>query len=132
MQLLLIILAELARPDDQGTNWYAWATAQCGHALLGAMMAAFGLLLGQPALAVWLVVGVAYALIKELPDYAIAPGWRAARDSLRDALFVAGGAGLAAALYAQSAWAWVAMAAIAAGLIIGVMQRARAALRATT
>ena len=130
MRVLRLIVDELSRPDDQGADWYAWATVQAGHALLGTMMAAAGLLLGQPALTVLLAVALGYGLLKELPDLAAQPGWRMARDCLRDWLFVAGGAGLAVALHQNSPWAWVAMGAIASGLIIGVVQRARAALRA--
>jgi len=122
------ILAELRRPDDQGADWYGWLTAQSGHALLGVALAGAGIMAGAAPLAAWIVVGVAYAVVKELPDYAVSPGWRAARDSLRDALFVAGGAGLAATLAAGSALFWAALAAIAAGLAIGTYQRAARAL----
>lgn len=128
IRVLRAILAELARPDDQGRDWYAWATAQCGHALLGAILAGVGVMLGQPALTVWLVVSIGYGIGKELPDYASAPGWAAARDSLRDALFVAGGAGLAVTLAAGSPWFWTALAAIVCGLAVGTYQRAARAL----
>lgn len=124
------IARELARPDDQGRDWYAWLTAQAGHALLGVVMAGAWIIAGGDALTAWVVVGVVYALAKELPDYAVAPGWRMARDCLRDALFVSGGAGLAATLAAGSAWFWLALGAIAAGLIIGTYQRAARVLAA--
>lgn len=124
------ILRELARPDDQGANWYAWLTAQSGHALLGVAMAGAWIMAGGAALAAWIVVGIVYALAKELPDYAVAPSWRTARDCLRDALFVSGGAGLAATLAAGSVWFWLALGAIAAGLTIGTYQRAARVLAA--
>ncbi|UXQ89163.1 hypothetical protein [Synechococcus phage MinM1] len=130
MRVLRAILAELARPDDQGRDWYGWLTAQAGHALLGVVLAGAWVTAGGDALTAWLVVGIAYALAKELPDYAIAPGWRTARDCLRDALFVSGGAGLAATLAAGSALFWLALGAIAAGLTIGTYQRAARALAA--
>ena len=128
--VLRAIARELARPDDQGANWYAWLTAQSGHALLGVAMAGAWVSAGGAALTAWIVVGVVYALAKELPDYAISPGWRTARDCLRDALFVSGGAGLAATLATGSALYWLALAAIAAGLAIGTYQRAARALSA--
>ena len=124
------ILRELARPDDQGASWYGWLTAQSGHALLGVAMAGAWIMAGGDPLTAWIVVGLVYALAKELPDYAISPGWRTARDCLRDALFVSGGAGLAATLAAGSALYWLALAAIAAGLAIGTYQRAARALSA--
>lgn len=124
MRVLRAILAELARPDDQGRNWYAWLTAQAGHALVGVMAAGAAVMAGAPPLLVWLFVSVGYGVGKELPDYALDPGWRSLRDSIRDALFVAGGAGMAAALVAGSAWFWPAQAAVAAGLAIGAYQRA--------
>lgn len=124
------ILRELALPDDQGASWYAWLTAQAGHALLGVVLAGVWVSAGGAALTAWIVVGLVYALAKELPDYASAPGWRTARDCLRDALFVSGGAGLAATLAAGSALYWLALGAIAAGLAIGTYQRAARALAA--
>ena len=122
------ILAELARPDDQGRDWYGWLTAQSGHALLGVALAGAWMQAGGDPLTAWIVVGLVYAVAKELPDYAVAQSWRAARDCLRDALFVAGGAGLAATLATGSPLFWLALAAIAAGLAIGTYQRAARAL----
>ena len=127
-RVLRAIAAELARPDDQGQDWYGWLTAQSGHALLGVALAGACVQAGGDALTAWVVVGVVYALAKELPDYAISPGWRTARDCLRDALFVSGGAGLAATLATGSALFWLALAAIAAGLAIGTYQRAARAI----
>jgi hypothetical protein len=122
------ILAELRRPDDQGRDWYGWLTAQAGHALLGVVLAGAWVQAGGDALAAWVVVGLVYAVAKELPDYAVAQSWRTARDCLRDALFVSGGAGLAATLATGSPLFWAALAAIAAGLAIGTYQRAARAL----
>jgi hypothetical protein len=122
------ILAELRRPDDQGASWYGWATAQAGHALLGLFLSAAAVMLGAPAVATWVVVSIFYALIKEVPDYAMAPSWRAARDCLRDWLFVVGGSGAAVTLHAASPWFWPAMLAVIVGLAIGTYQRAARAL----
>ena len=126
-RVLRAILAELARPDDQGRDWYAWLTAQAGHALLGVAMAGAWIMAGGAALTAWLVVALGYGGAKELPDLRRAPSWRTARDCLRDWLFVAGGAALAATLATGSALYWLALAAIAAGLSIGTYQRARRA-----
>ena len=129
-RVIRAIARELARPDDQGANWYGWLTAQSGHALLGVAMAGAFIMAGGAALTAWVVVGVGYATAKELPDYVVSPAWRTARDCLRDALFVSGGAGLAATLAAGSALYWLALGAIAAGLAIGTYQRAARALAA--
>ena len=129
-RVIRAILRELARPDDQGANWYGWMTAQAGHALLGVCFASAWIMAGGAALTAWVVMGIGYAAAKELPDYVVSPGWRTARDCLRDALFVSGGAGLAATLATGSALFWLALAAIAAGLAIGTYQRAARALTA--
>ena len=70
-RVLRAILAELARPDDQGRDWYGWLTAQAGHALLGVVLAGAWIMAGGAALTAWIVVGLVYALAKELPDYAV-------------------------------------------------------------
>jgi hypothetical protein len=128
IRVIRAILAELARPDDQGRDWYGWLTAQAGHALLGVVAAGAWIMAGGDVLAAWISVGLVYALAKEVPDYLSAPSWRTARDSLRDALFVSGGAGLAATLAAASALFWLALAALAVGLALGTYQRAARAL----
>lgn len=127
IRVIRAMLRELARPDDQGRDWYGWLTAQAGHALLGVVLVGTWVAAGGAPLTAWTVVGVAYALVKELPDYATAPSWRTVRDCLRDALFVAGGAGLAAAIAAGSSLYWLALAGVVAGLAIGTYQRARRA-----
>lgn len=127
-RVLRAIKAELKRPDDQGASWYGWLTAQCGHALLGSMVAGGAVMLGAPGLAAWLAISVLYGLGKELPDYISAPSWRNARDCIRDALFVSGGAGMAVTLAAGSAWVWLALGAVVGGLAIGTYQRAARAL----
>ena len=127
-RVIRAIYDELRRPDDQGVYWYGWLTAQAGHALLGLFFAAGAVMLGAPGLAAWVVVSLIYGLVKEVPDYAQAPGWRTLRDCLRDWLFVVGGAGVAATLYAGSGWFWAALASVVAGLAIGTYQRAARAL----
>lgn len=121
------VARELARPDDQGRDWYAWGTAQLAHAAIGVALAGAACLAGLAPVTAALVAGGGYAVAKELPDLLRAPGWRTARDCLRDALFVAGGAAVAAALHAGSvpAFAW-AVAAVLIGLAVGVYQRVTA------
>lgn len=126
---LRLILAELGKPDDQGVDFYAWLTAQSGHALLGLLLAGLAVMVGLPAIAAWVIVAINYALIKELPDFALQPGWRAARDGLRDWLFVAGGALAAVTLHAGSSLGFgLAVTSIVAGLAIGTYQRAERAI----
>jgi len=67
---------------------------------------------------------LAYALFKEVPDFLRKPGWAAARDSVQDALFVAGGALLVAAVAGghQNLFA-AALGAVLIGLGWGVLER---------
>lgn len=125
---LILVLDDLGRPAQPG-DWYDWAASQLGHAMIGAVGAGAALLAGAPV--AWALAGVvlAYAA-KEAADLMRAPGWRIARDSLHDTAFVASGAVLAAGLHGGRPWLFaLAVGAGLAGLLAGVLPRARAALR---
>lgn len=117
------IFAELARPDAQKENWFAWAAAQMAHGLIGVVLAGALAFILPPAWA-FAVAALGYALAKEVPDYLRAPGWAGARDNVQDALFVTAGAALAVAIFTANAVLFFAvLVAAAAGLFLGVWAR---------
>lgn len=119
-----VILQELARPDAQRGDWVAWSSNQLSHAFIGAVLAGGAIVLGYGAWPGAAALALAYAGLKELPDFLKAPGWAAARDSVQDALFVAGGALLASSLHLQDGWFFaLALAAVLGGLAWGVVER---------
>lgn len=61
MSLLGKLMDELKRPDDQGNDWYGWATNQMSHTLLGVVTA-----LHFPNAA--LQMAAIFALLKETAD----------------------------------------------------------------
>jgi len=127
-----LILDGIRTPDAHGRDWWAWGAGQMAHALIGLLLAALLFAwLGDAWIAAGLGAAI-YAVGKEVPDGLRECSQRGWRDAAHDALFVAAGAVLAAALLLQD-WRAFAVAFVAGGtgLIIGVMQRARAALRAT-
>jgi hypothetical protein len=123
MAKLRLIWAELARPSAQKADWFGWAAAQMAHAMIGVALAgALAFLL--PGLWAFGIAALGYAAVKELPDFLRAPGWAAARDATQDALFVAAGAAMAVAIHGADALLFgLVLAASAAGLGVGVLQR---------
>jgi len=89
MSMIRRILSELRTPDDQGRDWYGWATNQLAHAFLGALVAyAF------PAAAIQMTLIVAVA--KETVDILRKPISRVALlDSAFDVCFWAIGSAIA-------------------------------------
>lgn len=118
-----LILTELARPDAQKENWFAWAAAQMAHGLIGAVLAG-ALAFMLPLAWAFGVAALGYAALKEGRDFRTAPGWAMARDCAQDALFVTAGAALAVAIFAANAALFFAVLfAAAAGLFLGVWAR---------
>lgn len=125
MKLVTYLLKELERPDDQGLNWYAWATNQMSHALLGVGLAAVILTFSTDAAALAGVFG--FATIKELLD--ILRGGRF-QDSVQDLAFQLMGGFLAACLFtAQQEGIWLAVGSLILWVLAGVYPRARRALK---
>lgn len=120
------VLAELARPDAQRADWLAWSANQLSHSFIGAALAGAAIVSGiEPWLGAALAAGF-YAAVKEVPDFARAPGWAAARDAFQDSLFVAGGAVMLAAVSISAPVLFgLALVGIIGGLIAGVWQRVR-------
>ncbi len=94
MKIITTLLKELKRPDDQGRDWYGWATNQMSHTLLGLGVAAVVLPWGTPLLALMAALGV--AVFKEIADL-IRGG--VVKDSVQDLHFQLLGAFLAVFLY---------------------------------
>ena len=94
MKIITTLLKELERPDDQGRDWYGWATNQMSHTLLGLGVAAVVLPWGTPVLALMAALGV--AVFKEIADL-IRGG--VVKDSVQDLHFQLLGAFLAVFLY---------------------------------
>jgi hypothetical protein len=133
-KLLRAIAAELARPDDQGVDWYAWATNQLSHLAVALLATALLLSLGLDATTATLTT-VSLATIKEIADLlAGSPDeWRALRDSLRDWVFMALGAVLIYTVtHHLDAWTLCAAATALALIASGILPRARRALAAKT
>lgn len=83
------IIIELKKPDDFSKNWYAWATNQIGHFVIGLMLAAIFTAIGYwlfgeipYKLPLWLSIAITYALWESMQ------GWNG-RDTIEDWLFVA-------------------------------------------
>lgn len=73
--MIKLIIAELGRPDDQGRDWYGWASNQLSHAFIGLVLAIhFGF-----------VASVATACLKELIDLIKKPA--SIMDSVTDVVF---------------------------------------------
>lgn len=119
------VFDELAWPDDQRDDWFGWAAAQMAHGLIGAaLVGALALIFGVGAWWAAGIVAAGYAAIKEGPDIWRGRTWRVLRDSIHDALFVAGGAIMAASLLRAEPWAFgAAVSAIIYGLAWGVAVR---------
>lgn len=118
------VLQELARPDAQRGDWMAWSSNQLSHAFIGAVLAGGAIVLGYGAWPGAAALALAYAIFKEAPDFLRNPGWAAARDSVQDALFVAGGALLVAAVAGEHDRLFaMALVAVLVGLGWGVLER---------
>lgn len=117
MKIFTSIAQELRTPDDQGKDWYGWASNQLSHALFGVIIA---LHLPGGAIEVALIV----ALLKECFDLVQNFTRRAVVDSLVDATFWVIGAWLIVAEDKTLATIILAFA-----LICGVIPRVRKSLR---
>jgi hypothetical protein len=104
-------LKELARPDNQGNDWYAWASNQMSHALLGVIVALY-----YPSVVLAVIIGS----LKECVDLLKAPKKATLFDSVQDVAFWAMGAWLIIASDKN-----VAVIFLLFGLVCGVIPRIR-------
>lgn len=127
MTWLTAILKELERPDDQGRDWYGWATNQMSHGLLGVA----GVAVIMAAVVPFVALGIVLALAATKEGYDLAKGGRF-KDSVQDFAFQSLGGVLALALMTQDqVAAWAAVSVFSLGLLGGVIPRARRALTQT-
>jgi hypothetical protein len=118
-----LIMAELNTPSAQRDSWFSWGAGQMAHAVIGAVLAGGLLFVLSPAWA-FAVAALGYALGKEVPDFLRARTWANARDCVQDTLFVTAGAALVVAIHGADALLFgLVLAASAAGLGVGVLQR---------
>lgn len=113
------ILDSLDTPDAQNRDWYAWATNQMSHALLGVAVA---LLFPVYALQVTFLI----AALKEIGDVIRVPTWATAKDSCIDVTFWMLGALLIVFGHAPL----IGISLITCGLVIGIFPRLHKALTA--
>jgi len=127
MKALRLILAELNTPSSQRDSWFAWASGQMAHTMIGAIIAGTLLFVLAPGWAFALAT-LGYALGKELPDFLRNRTWANARDCVQDALFVAAGAALVVAIAGKHERLFiVAVLAAGIGLWLGVSARLKGA-----
>lgn len=112
------ILAELERADDQGRDWYGWATNQLGHAFGYMAIATVVAALWAPDAGTLVAIGLAVA--KELFDGFRTDNRQGWKDCAVDLFFSATGAALVAF---GTAWDLIALAAMAAALVAGIVKR---------
>jgi hypothetical protein len=118
------IVEFLELQDDQGADWYGWASNQLSHAFLGAFFSGLVLVLGGAwyyAIALLVVLGVA----KKLADWSEQIlTWKVVRDTVQDLLFfINGGVFSLSILYGSIALLLAVTAAISTLLVSGIVAR---------
>lgn len=120
MSIARTILKALATPDNQGRDWYGWASNQLSHAFIGAFIAILWITydLRNPMYA------AAYVIIvkKVFFDFVRAPVLATLKDAWQDAAFWIAGAVLVGNVYNREIVAWVSFAG-ASLLLSGVIER---------
>lgn len=112
------VIMELARPDDQGLDWYGWVTNQLSHCFVGLFLTAVSFLYLQwPPLLLILLVATG----KE--GYDLYNGGDL-KDSINDWLFMIIGGFLCNGLYTkETETIALALGASLAGIIMGIIPR---------
>jgi hypothetical protein len=118
------IVKFLKAQDDQGNDWYGWASNQLSHAFLGAFFSGLALVLGASwyyAIALLVVLGLA----KKLADWSKQIlTWKIVRDTIQDLLFfINGGAFSLSILYGSIAVFVYATVSVSTLLISGIVAR---------
>jgi MFS superfamily sulfate permease-like transporter len=121
MKIVTYLLKELERPDDQGRDWYGWATNQMSHILLGLSISAVALPLTTPLLSLMWALGA--AAIKEVSDLLRGGNLK---DSVQDLHFQLLGAFLAVFIFTNFCQGiWIVVATSALFLLCGVIPRVK-------
>lgn len=118
------IVSFLELQDDQGNDWYGWASNQLSHAFLGAFFSGLVLVLGGAwyyAIALLAVLGVS----KKLADWSKQIiTWKVVRDTVQDLLFfIVGGFFSLSILYSSIALLLAVTVVISALLVSGIVAR---------
>jgi hypothetical protein len=118
------IIGYLEQQDDQGNDWYGWASNQLSHAFLGVFFSGLVVVLGGAwyyAIALLVVLG----LVKKLADWSKQIlTWKIVRDTIQDLLFfISGGTFSLSILYGSIAVFVCATASVSTLLISGIVAR---------
>jgi hypothetical protein len=84
MSLLGRILVTLDTPDNQGRDWYGWASNQLSHVFIGAFI---GLYFYNFGIGGATVLSVIMAVLKKISDLARVPTWNTVKDAWHDITF---------------------------------------------
>jgi len=118
------IVKFLEQQDDQGNDWYGWASNQLSHAFLGVFFSGLALVLGASwryAIGLLVVLGVA----KKLADWSKQVlTWKIVRDTIQDLLFfINGGVFSLSILYGSTTLFIGATASVSIVLVEGIVSR---------
>jgi hypothetical protein len=118
------IVKFLKAQDDQGNDWYGWASNQLSHAFLGVFFSGLALVLGGAwyyAIALLVVLGLA----KKLADWSKQIlTWKIVRDTIQDLLFfISGGVFSLSILYGSIAVFVCATVSVSTLLVSGIVAR---------
>jgi hypothetical protein len=110
--------------DDQGNDWYGWASNQLSHAFLGVFFSGLALVLDASwhyAIALLVVLGLG----KKLADWSKQIlTWKIVRDTIQDLLFfINGGAFSLSILYGSIAVFVCATVSVSTLLVSGIVAR---------
>ncbi|MCA6392164.1 MAG: hypothetical protein IM607_12320 [Cytophagales bacterium] len=118
------IVSFLELQDDQGNDWYGWASNQLSHAFLGVFFSGLVLVLGGAwyyAIGLLVVLGVA----KKLADWSKQIlTWKVVRDTIQDLLFfINGGVFSLSILYGSIVLFVYATISVSSLLVSGIVAR---------
>lgn len=118
------IVKFLKAQDDQGNDWYGWASNQLSHAFLGVFFSGLALVLGAAgyyAIGLLVVLGIA----KKLADWSKQIlTWKIVRDTIQDLLFfISGGTFSLSILYGSIILFVCATASVSTLLVSGIVSR---------
>jgi len=118
------IVKFLKTQDDQGNDWYGWASNQLSHAFLGVFFSGLALVLGASwyyAIALLVVLGLA----KKLADWSKQIlTWKIVRDTIQDLLFfISGGTFSLSILYGSIILFVCATVSVSTLLVLGIVAR---------
>jgi hypothetical protein len=118
------IVKFLKAQDDQGNDWYGWASNQLSHAFLGVFFSGLVVVLGGAwyyAIAFLVVLGLA----KKLADWSKQIlTWKIVRDTIQDLLFfISGGTFSLSILYGSIILFVCATVSVSTLLVSGIVAR---------